>query len=237
MMHFRLKDPIKRESEPGLHPYVNERSPRNTRMGALPKFLFVVVLIGIFIVFDVVEKIVGKMDGLERSLLCTSGALESSLHISRILCEVDTKLDTLSFRDAFESSGTNNTADYEVDRPGGSDNVAFVVTIPSCPDDLTHPTADDDPGAAFYDAAAVLRDSICNCTAPESADSNYTNTMYAIIHPDATICAGPSSNARRLSSNSRSLSEYTYDRVAILEELGYWVIIWREPVSFYYQNI
>ena len=52
--------------------------------------------------------------------------------------------------------------------------------------------------------------------------------MYAIIHPEAIICNGPS-NAQ---NGRRSLqTSYTYDRVAILQELGYWVNIWREPVS------
>lgn len=168
-----------------------------------------------------------------QSAICENGVLKTHLSVGqRILCQVETELETQSFEEAFGTGGSSFVADYDTERP--SDTVAFVVTVPSCREDASSRAAEDDPGDAFYDAAAVLRDSICNCTAknPDSG-SQYDNTMYAIIHPDATTCAGPTPSSSS-EGNRRALSggsSYNYDRVAILEELGFWVIIWGNPVQ------
>eukprot|EP00546_Thalassionema_frauenfeldii_P020972 CAMPEP_0178903840 /NCGR_PEP_ID=MMETSP0786-20121207/5373_1 /TAXON_ID=186022 /ORGANISM="Thalassionema frauenfeldii, Strain CCMP 1798" /LENGTH=1220 /DNA_ID=CAMNT_0020575241 /DNA_START=105 /DNA_END=3767 /DNA_ORIENTATION=+ len=149
-----------------------------------------------------------------RSLRCIHGKISKN---SRVLCSIETQLETSTFEEAFPEPETAYDADYDTDQPQGT--VAFVVTIPSCPEDTTHPPADDDPSDAFYDAAAFLRHSVCNCTArnPDSG-STVESTFYAIVHPSAVSCLAPSGNEN-------------YDRVKILQELGYWVIIWAEPVS------
>jgi len=198
-----------------------------------------------------------------RRRLCVSGSLTSmlSLRTSRFLtsCEIDTVLNGGSFDSVFGEpapspyvpgsygnytvANTTNTT-YVADEtqnitlPGGEDNVAFVVTVPSCPEDATVNSSNTDPGDNFYDAAAVLKNSVCNCTSenPDSG-SNYSNTMYAVIHPDAIECLAPVSGdttggapeeGRRLQV---APSRDYYDRIAVLEELGYYVIIYKEPVS------
>lgn len=54
-------------------------------------------------------------------------------------------------------------ADETANMPGGSENIAYVLTVASCPEDTSHPNLDD-PGDAFYDAAAIVKQSVCNCT-------------------------------------------------------------------------
>lgn len=202
--------------------------------------LFTICVSGMYVSFDVIEKMMGGVAGdihQQRNLLCTQGELWSKLsfwgmpsRVHRMLCEVSTELDQDTFENVFGTVSTSYSADGFTETPEGDTNVAFVVTIQSCPETGAYPR---DPGDAFYDAAAVLRDSVCNCTAtnPDSG-SNYNSTLYAVIHPDAVMCEGPSTagGERRLQSS------YMYDRVAILQELGYWVIIWREPVSIYECN-
>ena len=70
------------------------------------------------------------------------------------------------------------------------------------------------PGHAFYDAAALLKYSIIRNTYP--ARSKYNATMYGIVHPEAVICKGP--------------NHEPYDRVRILQDLGYKVVILGSPV-------
>lgn len=145
----------------------------------------------------------------------------------RILCEWNTPLEDQTFQESYEQALTYDT--YDPDNEAPETTLAFVLTVPPCDTGNV-----EDPGAAFYDAAAVLKDSICNCTAtnPDSG-SNYDATMYAIIHPDDIFCEAPTSTAlaqnggtsRRLNSNYL----YRYDRVQILQELGFWVKIMGEP--------
>jgi len=206
-------------------------SSRKKKIGIMKILIVAIALIGVYVGVDVVEKITGAADVLSsrnRSLLCESGAMMKKTTTTiigmighRLLCSVDTALETESYNNAFRSSGSGASssydADYDTTRPSGTKNVAFVLTIPSCPEDDNIALFRDDPGYdAFYDAAAVLRDSVCNCTSrnPESG-SDYDSTLYAIIHPDAVTCS---------SSNSQQ-----YDRIKILEELGYWAIIWGAP--------
>lgn len=190
------------------------------------KMFSTITVIALVVLINTMWTVKKDMRIFQRSL-CASGTLTSQLG-RRLLCEVDTLLQSDSFRESFpEANSTTYTADYDTDMPEGSDNVAFVLTITSCPEDSSHPTAEDDPGDAFYDAVAVLRDSVCNCTSRNPASgSKYTSTLYAIIHPDALNCDGPTN-----SLDSSDQSAYKYDRVKILQELGFWVIIWREPVS------
>eukprot|EP00546_Thalassionema_frauenfeldii_P010015 CAMPEP_0178925124 /NCGR_PEP_ID=MMETSP0786-20121207/17726_1 /TAXON_ID=186022 /ORGANISM="Thalassionema frauenfeldii, Strain CCMP 1798" /LENGTH=866 /DNA_ID=CAMNT_0020599947 /DNA_START=26 /DNA_END=2622 /DNA_ORIENTATION=+ len=157
------------------------------------------------------------LKALSDSDICKSGALRSRLFAAtaRYLCEVHQG----EYVD--EEYVADDIPWYLIDES----NVAFVVTVPSCPEDTSTPTAEDEPGAAFYDAAAILQQSICNCTGdnPDSG-SHYNSTRYAIIHPDAIHCQAPTEGGRRLASE-------TYNRVAMLEELGYYVLILGEPVD------
>ena len=101
--------------------------------------------------------------------------------------------------------------------PGGSENIGFVVTLSKCPSDITYQPGVDtqyDPGQALYDAAAVLKHSITKMLA---ASGNYNATMHAIVHPDAIDCDNPNGDS--------------YDRVKLLESLGYYVNIKASPVN------
>lgn len=181
-----------------------------------------------------------------RRSLCISGSLRRSLlrrQTRRLSCEVETVLADGTFDDAFGDAApspptpstpyaptvdyTANVDDSATLPEGGADNIAFVVTLPACPEDTANASSTD-PGDNFYDAAAVLKDSVCNCTSenPESG-SSYSNTMYAVVHPDAINCnsAGTTGARRRLAQSA------TYDRVAVLEELGYYVLIYGEVLA------
>jgi len=96
-------------------------------------------------------------------------------------------------------------------------NIGYALTLMSCPEDDYQPGVDTqfDPGHAFYDAAAVLKYSICHQTYPTGSD--YNSTMYAIVHPDAIRCSGPNGE--------------TYDRVKVLTDLGYHVLIHGDPIA------
>ena len=67
-------------------------------------------------------------------------------------------------------------ADETAPMPGGSENIAYVLTVASCPEDTSHPNLDD-PGDAFYDAAAIVKQSVCNCTT-ENPDAQ---TIYGMF--------------------------------------------------------
>lgn len=192
-----------------------------TKQWTYRKLFFLIIAINIGVGIHVAMVNDSIING--RSLLCVQGGLTSRLGMARrILCSIETELETTSFRETFESSGaTTHTADNTTVRPSGT--VAFVVTISSC---------DEEPRDAFYDAAAVLKTSVCNCTSnnPDSG-SQYESTLYAIIHPSAIECEGPASTTTTSTTRRRLEDTYTYDRVAVLEELGFWVIIWGEPVS------
>ena len=68
---------------------------------------------------------------------------------------------------------------------------------------------------AFYDAVALLKYSIVRNTYP--AGSNYNATMYAIVHKSAIMCEGPTGAK--------------YDRVKVLQDLGYHVTIMGSPIG------
>lgn len=94
-------------------------------------------------------------------------------------------------------------------------NIGYFLTMMSCPGDDHGYTAEAkfDPGHAFYDAAAVLKHSITRNTYP--VGSKYNATMYAIVHPNAVRCTSPNGAE--------------YDRVKVLQDLGYAVIILGAP--------
>jgi len=99
--------------------------------------------------------------------------------------------------------------------------VAYVVPFYSCPNDEEHAgvSGDHDAGSAFFDAAAILKHSICE-NSDENIDSSpsvFGYALYAIVHPDAVNCMGPNG--------------VEYDRVKMLQSLGYWVKIWDVPVN------
>lgn len=100
--------------------------------------------------------------------------------------------------------------------PGGPNNIGFVVTLTRCPSDVFYQPGVDtqyDPGHTLYDAAAVLKHSI---TTNLAVSGKYNCTMHAIIHPDAITCLNPNGDS--------------YDRVKVLESLGYYVNIQSSPV-------
>ena len=99
-------------------------------------------------------------------------------------------------------------------------NVAYVVSFMYCPDAEGKPAVVSryDAEGAFFDAASLLKHSICeNSNANELSGSYYGDTIYAMLHPDAVTCKG---------SNG-----ITYDRARVLQSLGYWVKIWQGPVA------
>jgi len=90
----------------------------------------------------------------------------------------------------------------------------------NCPEVDGFPGVDSQHDAedAFYDAATLLKNSVCtNSKQDENSESEYTSTMYAIIHPDAVTCTG---------SNGEQ-----YDRARVLQSLDYWVKVWDVPVA------
>lgn len=199
---------------------------REVPLGPRTNFKFTLTATGFILLFvacqigeQVLTDLVGK--NRARSLLCSHG--QFSRFANRALCEVDTQLDSSSFRSAFPEQDDASLEEMVVEDtsnepPSGPNTVAFVVTIPSCDD--------DDFGGSFYDAAAVLRHSVCNCTLNNPlSGSQYNNTMYAIIHPDAAQCWAPTD-----SKDDTNLTAYKYNRIEILEELGYWVKVWGEPI-------
>jgi hypothetical protein len=113
--------------------------------------------------------------------------------------------------------------------PGGPTNIGFVVTLTRCPSDAFYQPGVDtqyDPGHSIYDAAAVLKHSIATNLA---VSGKYEYTMHAIVHPDAITCLNPNGDS--------------YDRVKVLESLGYYVNIQASPIvnpleisSTYVQN-
>ena len=105
----------------------------------------------------------------------------------------------------------------ERELPGGPNNIAFVVPMNSCPEDVAYDAAIDtqyDPGHNLYDAAAVLKHSIESNLA---ATGKYNATMHAIFHMDAVECIDPNGNL--------------YDRVKVVESLGYYANIKESPVT------
>ena len=100
--------------------------------------------------------------------------------------------------------------------PGGPTNIGFVVTLSRCPSDAFYKPGVDtqyDPGHTLYDAAAVLKHSI---TTNLAVSGKYNCTMHAIVHPDAITCLNPNGDS--------------YDRVKVLESLGYYVNIQSSPI-------
>jgi len=99
-------------------------------------------------------------------------------------------------------------------------DLAFIVSLTTCPDDVDQPGVDNryDPKEAFYDAAALLKYSVCEECAEVNAASKYNHTFYSIVHPDARYC-------------SDSDGQDQYDRVAVLQSLGYRVEVKGEPVG------
>lgn len=98
--------------------------------------------------------------------------------------------------------------------------IGYYLTIDHCPGDgYESGVTNHDPGHAFYDAAALLKYSITKNSAPVNDFTNYTATVYAIVHPEAVRCTAPDGE--------------TYDRVRILQELGYETKILGNPIFPY----
>jgi len=113
---------------------------------------------------------------------------------------------------------TDKTED--IDRVWPVTSVAYAIPFMTCPevDDLPGVDSQHDAENAFYDAAVLLKNSVCtNSKEDEDSESEYTSTMYAIIHPDAVTCTGPNGEQ--------------YDRARVLQSLDYWVKIWDVPVA------
>lgn len=105
----------------------------------------------------------------------------------------------------------------DVQKPvlGDGSTISYYLSITHCPGD-DYPTGvdDHDPGHHFYDAAALLKYSITSNAWPKS---KYNATVVALIHPEAIRCKDPSGTP--------------YDRVRILQELGYKTHILGSPVD------
>lgn len=99
-------------------------------------------------------------------------------------------------------------------QPKQPNNIGYFLTLTSCPKDGYAGGDPYDPDHAFFDAAALLKYSIVRNTYP--AGSKYNATMYAMVHPQAVICKGP--------------NHEEYDRVKVLQDLGYKVSIVGSPV-------
>ena len=116
--------------------------------------------------------------------------IEKFLRTSRNICAYFLgDLETDSFwQEAFSSLADYLPTDVTSMPPG---NIGFVLTIPTCPEDAKNHAGyqtHEDPGSAFYDAAAVLKHTIeLNLKTTEK----YTATMHAIVHPDAIFCHEP----------------------------------------------
>ena len=97
-------------------------------------------------------------------------------------------------------------------------DLAFIISLTTCPDDEVQPGVDNrhDPKSAFWDAAAMIKYSICQ-ECDLNVASKYNHTFYAMVHPSARFC----SDAGR----------GEYDRVAVLQSLGYRVEVKGEPVG------
>ena len=73
---------------------------------------------------------------------------------------------------------------------GGSTNIAYMLTISKCPEDvtsLTNPTIDNN---IYYDTYAICRHAICGISTSSEElilgappNTKYDYTMYAAIHP------------------------------------------------------
>jgi len=106
---------------------------------------------------------------------------------------------------------------------GGSTNIAYMLTISKCPEDvtaLTNPTIENN---IYYDTYAICRHSVCGISTSSEElifgappDTVYDYTMYAAVHPDATVCPAP--NGAQI------------DMVTTLMDLGYYPKVWETPV-------
>ena len=116
-------------------------------------------------------------------------------------------------------------ADLTAPPPAPPNNIAYVLTIDSCPAGPL--TGSAVTNANFYDTFSMLRHSVCNCTVqnlvPDPVTgaelvpiSAYDSTMYVLLHSAATVCTGP---------NAQS-----FDMVASLQGMGYFVKIYDEAV-------
>ena len=102
-----------------------------------------------------------------------------------------------------------------------------MVPITYCPEDLPPDSLAGErgrvaPRRAFYDAAAMLRYHVCEECAELNYASKYNHTFYAIIHPDARYCLDGDGNGAG-----------SYDRVSVLQQLGYRVEVKGNPVGPY----
>ena len=97
-------------------------------------------------------------------------------------------------------------------------DLAFIISLTTCPEDDIQPGVDNrnDPKRAFYDAAALMKYSVCQ-ECDGNVASKYNHTFYSMVHPSARFC----SDADR----------GEYDRVAVLQSLGYRVEVKGEPVG------
>jgi len=145
--------------------------------------------------------------------------LFSLLSSARLLCQAFFKGD-LDANEPYWENDYPAITDYSgQDRtlPGGSNNIGFVINLNSCPDDYLYKPAVDtqyDPGHALYDAAAILKHSIEKSL---EISGKYNATMHAIVHPNAIACDNPNGDP--------------YDRVKVLESLGYYVNILASPIK------
>ncbi len=108
-------------------------------------------------------------------------------------------------------------------RPPGT--VAYVLPINGCPNRYEPGVIETpDPGADLFEVTAIIKDEICNATETMnriSADTGSpyakSQTLYALVNPNGVTCNIPGSNEQ-------------YDRVAMLQDMGYRVEILGQPI-------
>jgi len=100
-----------------------------------------------------------------------------------------------------------------------TNNIAYVVTLKDC---TLSPTTDYNT-TFLYDIATVQKQMICNNSKAcifDNMKSKYNYTLYAIIHSDYTSCPIEQSDGTTKMLN----------RAKVLQDVGYWVKIFNEPV-------
>eukprot|EP00521_Asterionellopsis_glacialis_P016109 CAMPEP_0195292678 /NCGR_PEP_ID=MMETSP0707-20130614/10488_1 /TAXON_ID=33640 /ORGANISM="Asterionellopsis glacialis, Strain CCMP134" /LENGTH=712 /DNA_ID=CAMNT_0040353203 /DNA_START=27 /DNA_END=2165 /DNA_ORIENTATION=- len=165
-------------------------------------------------------------------VLMTKSEDESFQTYIRRLCELDTTFnegvdddDYTVWTESFETA----TIDYyeQAQEPPSelaierNQDIAFILPMLECPElpaGMKAGVPEDAPDNDFmYDEISLLSYSVCEeCGVVTLNGVTYNTTLYAIIPGDAIECMGPNGE--------------TYDRVKVLQELGFFVDIQGAPV-------
>jgi len=108
-------------------------------------------------------------------------------------------------------------------RPLGT--YGYAIQITRCPEWYSSAIQGSiDPGDNLYEASAIIKDEICNATATNEMLTNGNDpgsqkgqTLYAIVNPNGVTCPSPDGAL--------------YDRVRMLQDMGYRVEIHGQPIT------